>query len=98
MIKNCNISRAARAFLSAACLAVASIASAPAAASQEQESIHVAAADCYGVGQSVAARSGGKLAKAVPATRGGQAVCVIVVLVPGKDGGRPRRKEVVVNQ
>ena len=29
-------------------------------------------------------------------TSGGQIVCVIVVLVPGKDGQRPRRTEVVV--
>ena len=29
-------------------------------------------------------------------TRGGQQVCVIVVLVPGKDGQRPRRSEIVV--
>ena len=98
MIKNCNISRAARTVLTGAFLAVTSLAAAPAAASEDQELIHVAAADCYGVGQSVAASSGGQLAKAVPATRGGQAVCVIVVLVPGKDGGRPRRKEVVVKQ
>lgn len=98
MIKNCNILRAARTVLTGAFLAVSSLAALPATASDDQELIHIAAADCYGVGQKVAASSGGKLAKAVPETRGGQAVCVIVVLVPGKDGGRPRRKEVVVNQ
>ena len=52
--------------------------------------------DCYAVGQQVAAQNGGTLAKASQATRGGQAVCVIVVLVPGKDGERPRRSEIVV--
>jgi len=56
------------------------------------------AADCYAVGQQVAAQKGGTLAKASQSTRGGQAVCVIVVLVPGKDGQRPRRAEVVVPQ
>ena len=56
------------------------------------------AADCYAVGQEVAAQKGGTLAKASSSTRGGQAVCVIVVLVPGKDGERPRRAEVVVPQ
>lgn len=55
-------------------------------------------ADCYAVGQDVAAQKGGTLAKASPATRGGQSVCVVVVLVPGKDGERPRRAEIVVPQ
>ena len=56
------------------------------------------AADCYAVGQQVAAQNGGTLAKASSSTRGGQAVCVIVVLVPGKEGERPRRAEIVVPQ
>jgi len=55
-----------------------------------------AAADCYSIGQQVAAQNGGTLAKASEANKGGQAVCVIVVLVPGKDGERPRRTEIVV--
>lgn len=55
-----------------------------------------AAADCYSVGEQVAAQNGGTLAKASQQTRGGQTVCVIVVLVPGKDGQRPRRTELVV--
>ncbi len=54
------------------------------------------ASDCYAVGQQVAAQKGGTLAKASQATRGGRTVCVIVVLVPGKDGQRPRRAEIVV--
>jgi hypothetical protein len=52
--------------------------------------------DCYSIGQQVAADRGGTLAKAQQTTKGGQAVCVIVVLLPGKDGGRPRRAQVVV--
>jgi hypothetical protein len=56
------------------------------------------AANCYAVGQQVAAQKGGTLAKASPSSRGGRQVCVIVVLVPGKDGQRPRRTEVVVPQ
>lgn len=54
------------------------------------------AADCYAIGQQVAEQNGGTLAKASQSTRGGQPVCVIVVLVPGKDGQRPRRSEIVV--
>ncbi|CDX35301.1 conserved exported hypothetical protein [Mesorhizobium sp. ORS 3359] len=56
----------------------------------------LAAGDCYAIGQQVAAQNGGTLAKASQSTRGGQQVCVIVVLVPGKDGQRPRRSEIVV--
>lgn len=54
------------------------------------------AADCYAIGQQVAAEQGGTLAKASPDTEGGQPVCRIVVLLPGKDGQRPRRAEIVV--
>jgi hypothetical protein len=52
--------------------------------------------DCYAIGQQVAAQNGGQLARASVANRGGRQVCVIVVLVPGKDGQRPRRAEFVV--
>jgi hypothetical protein len=55
-----------------------------------------AAADCYGIGQQIAAQNGGQLANVREANQGGQPVCVVVVLVPGKDGGRPRRQEFVV--
>lgn len=53
-------------------------------------------ADCYAVGQQVAAENGGTLARASASNRGGQTVCVIVVLIPGKDGQRPRREQFVV--
>lgn len=56
----------------------------------------VAAADCYSIGQQVADQQGGTLARATESNQGGQSVCVIVVLVPAKDGQRPRRVEVVV--
>jgi hypothetical protein len=60
------------------------------------EPVRVAQADCYAIGQQVAAQNGGTLARASASTQGGQPVCVIVVLVPGKDGQRPRRAEFVV--
>jgi len=62
------------------------------------EVFQLAAADCYAIGLQVAAQEGGTLAKASPATEGGQPVCRIVVLLPGKDGQRPRRAEFVVPQ
>src|SRR5690606_7101587 len=68
----------------------------PAGAAGQGRPVLVAQADCYAVGQRVAAENGGTLAKAQSANRGGQEVCVIVVLVPGKDGQRPRRTEIVV--
>jgi hypothetical protein len=56
----------------------------------------LAQSDCYAIGQQVAAQNGGTLARARQSNQGGQAVCVIVILVPGKDGERPRRREIVV--
>ncbi|HVW55375.1 MAG TPA: hypothetical protein VHC00_06830 [Rhizobiaceae bacterium] len=52
--------------------------------------------DCYSTGQKVAEQNGGQLARAAPQNRGGRTVCVIVVLVPAKDGQRPRRVEFIV--
>lgn len=69
-----------------------------AAPAQPAPALVAVAADCYAVGQEVAAQKGGTLAKASQATRGGQQVCVVVVLVPGKEGERPRRAEIVVPQ
>ena len=53
-------------------------------------------ADCYAIGQQVAAQNGGTLARASAANRGVRQVCIIVVLVPGRDGQRPRRAQFVV--
>lgn len=55
-----------------------------------------AAPDCHAIGQRYAAQAGGQLARATPEVRGGQQVCVIVVLMPARDGQRPRRNEIVV--
>lgn len=54
------------------------------------------ATDCHAVGMRYAAQAGGQLARATPEIRGGQQVCVIVVLLPARDGQRPRREEIVV--
>jgi hypothetical protein len=70
----------------------------PVVAPDQPTPVVLAASDCYAIGQQVAEQNGGTLAKASQSTRGGQAVCVIVVLVPGKDGQRPRRSEIVVPQ
>jgi hypothetical protein len=52
--------------------------------------------NCFAVGQQIAAQNGGQLANASMSVRGGRQVCVIVVLVPGRGGERPRRAEFVV--
>lgn len=62
------------------------------------ENLLFADADCYAIGEDVAAQNGGTVAKAVPVTQDGQAMCKIVVLVPGKEGERPKRQEFVVPQ
>ena len=60
--------------------------------------VHAVQADCYAVGEDKAAAMGGQLAKASPDTEGGQPVCRVVIVVPGKDGERPKRVEVVIPQ
>jgi hypothetical protein len=52
--------------------------------------------DCYAVGEQLAQENGGDLAKAVPVTQDGQAMCRIVILIPAKDGEPPQRKELLV--
>jgi len=54
------------------------------------------AKDCYAIGVQLASEHGGQLARATPAVQNGQQVCRIVILVPGRDGARPRRAEYVV--
>ncbi|MFD9898067.1 hypothetical protein [Mesorhizobium sp. NPDC059025] len=89
-----------RSFLLALCvgglIAAAPASAMPISSPAYTRQVVTVAADCYAIGQEVAAQNGGTLAKASSANRGGQEVCVIVVLVPGKDGERPRRAEMVV--
>jgi len=64
-------------------------------ASSQPRIIRVAG-DCAAIGQQVAAQQGGTLTKATAAVQNGAPVCIVVVLVPGRDGERPRRVEVAV--
>lgn len=79
--------------LMAGLLAVSSLAAVPASAGDTQQH---ASNDCYAIGLAEASRRGGTLGRATPETRGGQRVCVIVILKPARDGRRPVREEVVV--
>src|SRR6187399_2126619 len=96
MIMLHSIARALTAILAALTFVASPATAAPAYEPDATGETIVAAADCYSVGEQVAAQNGGTLAKASASSQGGQTVCVIVVLVPGKDGKRPRRMQVVV--
>ena len=54
--------------------------------------------DCYAVGEDKAAELGGTLAKAKPDMDGDAPVCRLVIVVPGQNGERPKRVELVVPQ
>lgn len=58
--------------------------------------VFVQAADCYAIGEEQAAAQGGDLATATDAVQNGQPVCRVIVLVPGQNGTRPRRVEIIV--
>ena len=81
--------------VSAAAAAMPSVDGAPAGPAAAANVIPVGT-DCYSIGRKVASQNGGQLARAAPQTRGDRTVCVIVVLVPAKDGQRPRRVEFTV--
>jgi len=53
-------------------------------------------ADCTVIGQRIAAEQAGQLTKATAAVQNDRDVCVVVVLVPGKGGDKPRRVEIAV--
>lgn len=56
----------------------------------------VQAADCYAIGEQQAAAQGGTLANASDAVQNGQPVCRVIVVVPGQNGERPKRVEIIV--
>ncbi len=92
-----TIARALAVYMTATGIALASAEATPIIVpAAPPDNVVTVATDCYAVGTRVASQQGGQLAKATPETRGGQTVCVVVILVPAKDGQRPRRQEVVV--
>lgn len=87
----------AQSFIVAALALGAALAPASAMAAEAQAATVdlVAASGCDAVGHEVAARNHGALLRASPEIRSGKTVCVVVVLVPGGKGQRPRRMEFV---
>ena len=53
-------------------------------------------ADCVAVGQRIAAEQNGRLARSTPVVQKGREMCVVVVLIDGSNGEKPRRVEVAV--
>jgi len=96
MITFRTLFRSAVPALVAASIAAGHAVATPMVEPRRADTIVLAAGDCYAIGQQVADQYGGTLAKATASDNGGQPVCVIVVLVPAKDGQRPRREQVVV--
>lgn len=73
------------------------MAAAPIAAMPAPENLVLAqGADCYAVGEQQAVQLGGTLANANDAIRNGQPVCRVIVVVPGQNGERPKRVEIIV--
>lgn len=68
----------------------------PATNHPRHSNIKAASAECTSIGKEVAEKQGGRLSRVTPTVQNGQSVCVIVVIVPAKDGERPRRVEVAV--
>ena len=56
----------------------------------------VAAGDCSDAGSKAASQTGGQVLSVSSRQQGGQTVCIVTVLVPGKDGGRPRKQTVTI--
>lgn len=56
------------------------------------------AADCSSAAQQVVSQTGGQLLSATPATKSGQAVCKITVLVKKGSYQRPKKISVTVPQ
>ncbi|MGL4406164.1 MAG: hypothetical protein ACRCT6_10415 [Notoacmeibacter sp.] len=56
----------------------------------------VQATDCYSIGEQQASAQNGTLATASDAVQNGQPVCRVIVVVPGQNGERPKRVEIIV--
>ncbi len=96
MMKFRSIARTAAAAAFAGLFALTEAGAQPVPQPEVPDLVIFASGDCYAIGQQIAQQNGGTLAKAQAANQGGQDVCVIVVLVPAKNGQRPRRQEFVV--
>ncbi len=56
----------------------------------------LASGNCNAIGQQTAQQMGGQLHSASMENQNGRPVCVIVVVIPGRDGNRGQRERIVV--
>ena len=63
---------------------------------EREEPLRFAQANCSSAAAQAAAETGGEVLSVSSSEKDGQVVCVVTVLVPGKDGGRPRRTTVTL--
>jgi len=56
----------------------------------------VAASDCSGAASRAASQTGGQVLSVSTRNQGGQMVCVVTVLVPGKGNERPRKRTITI--
>jgi hypothetical protein len=60
--------------------------------------LRMASGDCSGAAAQAAAESGGQVLSVSSSEQGGRTVCIVTVLIPGEDGGRPRKKTITIPQ
>ncbi|WP_019996459.1 hypothetical protein [Aureimonas ureilytica] len=58
----------------------------------------VAQGGCSAAAAEAAAQTGGQVLSVQMAEQGGRTVCVVTVLVPARDGSRPRRQTITIPQ
>ena len=58
----------------------------------------IAQGSCSAAAFQAASQSGGQVLSVTTAQQGGRTVCIVTVLVPGRDGGRPRRVTLTIPQ
>lgn len=58
--------------------------------------VRMAAADCSGAASRAARQTGGQVLSVSTQSQGGQTVCVVTVLVPGKGNQRPRKQTITI--
>ncbi|MEF2073840.1 hypothetical protein [Consotaella aegiceratis] len=58
----------------------------------------VAEGDCSGAAAKARSQTGGQVLSVQSRQQGGRTVCVVTVLVPSPDGGRPRKTTITVPQ
>ncbi|GGD12561.1 hypothetical protein [Aureimonas glaciei] len=70
----------------------------PAVTLPEAQPLRMAGGDCSGAAAQAAADSGGQVLSVSSSEQGGRTVCIVTVLIPGEDGGRPRKKTITIPQ